>query len=78
MLVCNLAGTLDETDDRDGNGVIDAIQDTTELMDELAAKGYQREIDMVYVQVDGGRHNQSTWAIVLPDFLRWAFPVQQP
>ncbi len=29
------AGTDDETEDRDDNGVIDAIQDTTELIDEL-------------------------------------------
>lgn len=67
------AGTLDETADRDANGVIDAIQDTTELMDELAAKGYEPGVDMVYVQVEGGYHNQSTWAQVLPDFLAWAF-----
>ncbi len=30
------AGLQDETDDRDGNGVLDAIQDTRELMDALA------------------------------------------
>ena len=35
------AGTRDEAEDRDGNGVIDAIQDTTELIDELAAKGVE-------------------------------------
>lgn len=69
------AGTNDETDDRDNNGVIDAIQDTTELMDELRAKGYRDEMDMTYVQVEGGEHNPATWAKVLPDFLKWAFPV---
>lgn len=68
------AGTEDETSDRDGNGVIDAIQDTTELMDELARKGYRRGLDMVYVEVQGGRHDQATWAAALPDFLTWAFP----
>jgi len=40
------AGTEDEKDDRDKNGVIDAIQDTTELMDALdwrrAATGMAR------------------------------------
>ncbi len=70
------AGTLDETSDRDGNGVIDAIQDTTELMDELRIKGYRDHSDMLYVQVAGGRHNQETWATVLADFLCWAFPLQ--
>jgi len=67
-------GTNDETDDRDGNGVIDAIQDTTELMDELRLKGYVEGEDMAYVEVGGGQHNQATWAKVLPDFLKWAFP----
>lgn len=68
------AGTLDETDDRDGNGVIDAIQDTTELVDELAAKGFTRGRDVVYHQVEGGRHDEATWAEALPVFLEWALP----
>jgi len=67
------AGTLDEKDDRDGNGVIDAIQDTTELIDALVALGYAADRDVTYVQVDGGRHNPATWAEALPAFLRWAF-----
>jgi len=71
------AGTKDETDDRDGNGVIDAIQDTTELMDALELRGYRKRVDMVYVEVKGGRHDQATWAKALPRFLRWAFPVRK-
>ena len=67
------AGTEDEKDDRDNNGVIDAIQDTTELMDELALKGYARNVDMTYVQVEGGQHNPTTWAGVLDQFLSFAF-----
>ncbi len=68
------AGTLDEKGDRDNNGVIDAIQDTTELMDELERKGFRRGLDMIYVQAEGGEHNQRTWGFVLPYFLRWTFP----
>jgi enterochelin esterase-like enzyme len=68
------AGTRDETEDRDGNGVIDAIQDTTELMDELAAKGFRAGSDMTYLQIEGGEHHEPTWARALPDFLRWALP----
>ena len=68
------AGTADETDDRDGNGVIDAIQDTTELIDELATKGFRRENDVTYHEIAGGKHHESTWAEALPVFLRWAFP----
>lgn len=71
------AGTRDETDDRDSNGVIDAIQDTTELIDALTALGYA-EAEVVYVQVEGGQHNQATWAEVLPGFLTWAFAPTTP
>lgn len=68
------AGTEDETEDRDGNGVIDAIQDTTELIDELVAKGFGRGRDVTYVETPGGRHDFPTWAQELPAFLQWALP----
>jgi enterochelin esterase-like enzyme len=68
------AATRDETSDRDNNGVIDAIQDTLELIDALTAVGYQPGKDVVYVEVEGGRHNYETWSKIFPDFLRWAFP----
>lgn len=68
------AATLDEMDDRDNNGVIDAIQDTTELLDELIKLGYERGKEVVYVEVAGGRHDYDTWSRVLPRFLTWAFP----
>ena len=66
------AGTDDELADRDENGVIDAIQDTQELIDEMKRKGMEAERDVTYVEVEGG-HNPETWARVLPGFLRWAF-----
>jgi enterochelin esterase-like enzyme len=68
------AGTQDEQADRDGNGVIDAIQDTTELIDELVVKGFARGHDVVYQETPGGQHHPATWAHELPEFLRWAFP----
>jgi iron(III)-enterobactin esterase len=68
------AGTRDEVADRDQNGVIDAIQDTVELMDELTAAGYRPGIDVVYHETTGGRHDYETWAKLLPTFLHWAFP----
>ncbi len=68
------AGTRDERSDRDNNGVIDAIQDTLELMDELRALGLADGRDLVYVEVANGRHDYTTWSQVLPDFLIWAFP----
>ena len=66
------AATQDEASDRDGNGVIDAIQDTLELIAELKVLGFSED-EVVYVEVPGGRHNYETWAQVFPHFLRWAF-----
>lgn len=71
-------GTDDETSDRNNNGIIDAIDDTTDLMDELVKKGYQRASnghprDIRYVEVVGGQHNPQTWSNIMPDFLEWAF-----
>ncbi|MCA9956818.1 MAG: hypothetical protein KC434_18940, partial [Anaerolineales bacterium] len=66
------AATQDEASDRDGNGVIDAIQDTLELIAELKVLGFS-ENELVYVEVPGGRHNYETWAQAFPQFLRWAF-----
>ena len=66
------AGRQDETADRDGNGVIDAIQDTGELIDLLVAKGMRRGADIEYLELDGG-HDLDTWRRALPHFLTWAF-----
>ncbi|GAB3805782.1 hypothetical protein GCM10028819_39730 [Spirosoma humi] len=66
-------GTEDETSDRNNNGIIDAIDDTTDLMDELVKKGYQWEQSIRYVEIKGGKHDQETWSAIMPDFLTWAF-----
>lgn len=66
-------GTDDETSDRNNNGIIDAIEDTTDLIDELEKKGYSRQADIRYVEIPGGQHNQETWSRIMPDFLTWAF-----
>ncbi len=69
------AGTNDESSDRDGDGIIDAIDDTKDLMLDLKTLGYIENHDYVYVQVAGGQHNQSTWAQVLDDFLIWCYGI---
>jgi predicted alpha/beta superfamily hydrolase len=68
------AGTRDEAADRDGDGVIDAIQDTRELIAELEGKGFAPGGDLTYHEIEGGEHHESTWARALPEFLRWALP----
>jgi enterochelin esterase-like enzyme len=65
-------GTQDETDDRNNNGIIDAIDDTMALIDILTEKGYKPHEDIRYTEVEGGEHNTQTWKKVLPDFLKWA------
>lgn len=67
------AGTNDEKDDRNNNGIIDAIDDTLDLMKELHQKGYNANADTHYHQVEGGEHNPQTWGKVMPVFLKWAF-----
>lgn len=66
------AGSRDEVCDRDGDGVIDAIQDTLELRDALLAAGCQSD-QITYTEIEGGRHDYETWSRVLPEFLTWAF-----
>lgn len=66
-------GTKDETSDRNKNGIIDAIDDTIDLIKELEAKGYSRPADIQYVEVVGGSHNTETWGRVMGKFLCWAF-----
>jgi enterochelin esterase-like enzyme len=61
--------------DVDGNGVIDMIQDARDVRDLLLQKGYQAGSDVVYIEVEGGLHELSTWQTVMPDFLKFAFPV---
>ncbi len=66
------AGTEDEKDDRNNNGVIDAIDDTLSIMTELNKLGYN-EKDIKYLEVNGGKHDTNTWRTAMPDFLSWAF-----
>ena len=66
-------GTLDETADRNKNGIIDAIEDTQDVIRELESKGYKQGEHITYVEVEGGRHDLPTWGELFPDFIRWAF-----
>lgn len=66
-------GILDETADRNNNGIIDAIDDTLSLIDELEAKGYSKHKDIKYLELSDGRHDVPTWAKAFPDFLKWGW-----
>lgn len=64
-------GTNDEKDDRNGNGVIDSIDDTQDLITELINKGYQNGKDISYYEIQDGEHNHQTWSEAMPFFLKW-------
>ena len=66
-------GMLDESEDRNRNGVIDSIDDTIDLMRELLAKGYLEGKDMFYLQTPDGRHDVQSWARIMPKFLKWGW-----
>lgn len=65
-------GALDETEDRNNNGIIDSIDDALDLIVELKAKGYTNE-HIKYVLLKDGKHNIATWAKAFPDFLKWGW-----
>jgi iron(III)-enterobactin esterase len=67
-------GSLDETADRNNNGIIDSIDDTLSLIEELKSKGYT-DNDIQYVNYEDGKHDVDTWARALPTFLKWGWPV---
>ncbi len=66
-------GTDDEKDDRNNNGIIDAIDDTLDIIKALKNLGYREGDDIHYVELVGGQHNLPTWARIMPEFLQWAF-----
>ncbi len=93
-------GDMEETDDRDGDGVIDVLDDTRDLIDgwrvageteprakglhqlghsinlDHAAKGTRADASLFVLA--GGKHEQASWARMLPEFLRWAYAVHAP
>ncbi len=70
-------GTQDETADRNNNGVIDAIDDTVSLIDELEKLGYNAKHSIKYVELKDGRHDVPTWANAFPTFLKWGWGVEK-
>lgn len=93
-------GDAEETDDRDGDGVIDVLDDTRDLLDgwrvageaEPRAKGLRQlghsvdadaatklsRADAALYVLREGRHEQRSWARMLPAFLRWAYALCAP
>lgn len=77
------AGSAEETDDRDGDGVIDVLDDAQDVIDALSSKAQQaghstRHHDFSLTRLENGRHDQASWQLLLPGFLQWAYPVVPP
>jgi len=65
-------GALDESEDRNKNGIIDSIDDALDLIVELKAKGYTNE-HIKYSLLTDGKHDIATWSKAFPEFLKWAW-----
>lgn len=71
-------GNMDETKDRNNNGIIDSIDDTLDLIKELEVKGYDKKHDISYFEMKDGRHDVPTWGRAMPEFLKWGWGVKEP
>ncbi len=68
-------GQLDETADRNNNGVIDSIDDALDLIVALKAKGFTDE-HIHYLELPEGKHDITTWASAFPKFLQWGWGIR--
>lgn len=66
-------GSLDETADRNNNGIIDSIDDTLDLIKELKGLGYDSAYEVKYINYENGKHDVQTWGRAMPGFLLWGW-----
>ena len=71
-------GNMDESKDRNNNGIIDSIDDTLDLIKELEEIGYDRNDDIYYLEMPDGHHDVHTWGRAMPEFLKWGWPRRIP
>ncbi|PZP45555.1 MAG: esterase [Pseudopedobacter saltans] len=65
-------GTMDETSDRNQNGIIDSIDDTQDIIKALTDKGYANDT-IQYYEIENGKHDVPTWKDAMPIFLEWGW-----
>jgi enterochelin esterase family protein len=68
-----MAGTKEELEDRNNNGIIDVIDDQLDLIAQLICTGYKPYYDIHYLEIENGEHNQQTWNLGIQNFLLWGF-----
>lgn len=64
------AGCLDETADRNNNGIIDSIDDTLDLIRDMRDIGFA-DVQLTYLEMEEGRHDTETWGRAMPTYLDW-------
>lgn len=67
------AGAAEEKSDRDKDSIIDVIDDTKDIINLLKKKNVVTTDGIVYRELPTGIHDYSSWSIVFPEFLIWAF-----
>lgn len=65
-------GKMDEANDRNNNGIIDAIDDTLDIIKELIQSGCPKE-NIAYLELDDGKHDVPSWGKAMPVFLNWGW-----
>ncbi len=65
-------GSLEETSDRDKDGIIDVQDDTEDIRLLLMEKGLARKEEIPLVIDRLGKHDLNTWSRQFPEFLIWA------
>lgn len=64
------AGTAEESSDRNGNGVIDVVDDVQDVVDGLRDLGVPRD-RLRFDIVTGGEHHQGSWGPQVMAWFRW-------
>ena len=63
-----VVGSAEEESDRNGNGIVDVIDDTLDVIAALRDRGVSGA-GLRYRLLEGGRHDQATWGPALVDWL---------
>lgn len=66
------AGSDEEQNDRDKDGIIDVIDDTKDLVTIIGNKKVAAPADIVFTEIKGGKHDHDSWRHAFPAFLIWA------
>jgi enterochelin esterase-like enzyme len=67
------AGAAEEKSDRDKDSIIDVIDDTKDIINLLKKKNVVASDGIAYRELPTGIHDYSSWSLVFPEFLIWAF-----